>query len=741
MRVPGFVHLKDLKRPQMVELIDPVPGARGQQREALLGVCGLIYTADEIVGGLPELETNEGVSPSNNEQSGGDAWGTNDAGRASYGPMALDEARYHLSFINPTFDGDKDGPVYKDWAGRVKALLLDPEALPLQNETGELLEVEHPQRKALVRDWCDKTLWNKRTGETGKPDTFVSWEHVQAEIKGLPSRGDKRLIRWGTFVHDARKTPGYVPYARAKLPVVRLFAGQLHQVVRDLDHALANAKCPTYPHEPAVYRQQGRFVTVEEEEEADFASTSPLKRDKGVPVTKTVTLPRLRILAARNARIENFVKTRGGWVSANLPDLTGSAYLQSEEDACPFLRGVIEAPTILADGTILQRKGFDPKSGLLLRLAYEFPSILDHPTRDEAMAALQRLRRPFRALEFESGDGIGIDADVVVAAILTGIARPALRYAPMFFFSAPQPGSGKSLMAKAVSKIVTGHGGAVITLAEREEETEKRLGAAFMAGDPVIIIDNCSRPVGGDFLCVVLTEPLVHPRRLGLSINVRCSTKALIIATGNNLSAVGDLAGRCVLSYIRPRTESPQKREFDFDMIDEVERDRPGLVAAALTISRAYIAAECPKIPDAKPSRFSDWDRFVRFPVIWAGGCDIQPAMDKVLENDARRSALGSVLDAWHSLYGSEEKVLGDVVTETKLEMAGAINLTPEQSNLRGALKEAIPPGKTGARDANQLGYWLRSRQNVPVGGLEFRKGAATKSGRRWRVERSPPEG
>jgi hypothetical protein len=56
----------------------------------------------------------------------------------------------------------------------------------------------------------------------------------------------------------------------------------------------------------------------------------------------------------------------------------------------------------------------------------------------------------------------------------------------------------------------------------------------------------------------------------------------------------------------------------------------------------------------------------------------------------------------WDSLFGSEEKTLADAIAETQLEMAVAVNLTPEQNNLREALKEAVP-GKTPTRDANQV--------------------------------------
>ena len=351
--VPGFMHLKKLDPGgHRVELIDPAPTATGEMRASVLDLCGLIYSCDEVACGLPDLGDQERVA---------------DKPTDTYGPMLIDEARHILSFIEPTYDGEEGGAGYNDWGGRVRALLSDPENIPIKNAANDLLGRSDPEREALVRDWCNKTLWNQRTGETGEPDTWISWEHVKAEISRQPARRGKRLIRWGTFIRDAHKTPGYVRYERAKLPLIRQVAGQMHLVVKQLDEALAQAKSVQYPQEPAVYRQPGRIVVVDDE-------TAEFGAGEQYPKITTVTVPLLRVLAPRYARVEKFLK-KDGWVPGDLREDVARAYLASGGDACPFLRGVLEAPTILPDGTILQTPGFHEDSGLLLRLACPFPAI------------------------------------------------------------------------------------------------------------------------------------------------------------------------------------------------------------------------------------------------------------------------------------------------------------------------------------------------------------------------------
>ena len=41
-----------------------------------------------------------------------------------------------------------------------------------------------------------------------------------------------------------------------------------------------------------------------------------------------------------------------------------------------------------------------------------------------------------------------------------------------------------------------------------------------MAGDPVIVIDNAEKPIGGDALCAILTQSTYKDRLLGENVVV-----------------------------------------------------------------------------------------------------------------------------------------------------------------------------------------------------------------------------
>lgn len=95
----------------------------------------------------------------------------------------------------------------------------------------------------------------------------------------------------------------------------------------------------------------------------------------------------------------------------------------------------------------------------------------------------------------------------------------------------------------------------------------------------------------------MLTQDEVQVRVLGSSKNVRIPATSLICATGNNLTVYGDLNRRTIQIRLDAKCERPEERRFEFDAIDLAMRRRPELVAAALTVERAYVSAGAPNEP------------------------------------------------------------------------------------------------------------------------------------------------
>ena len=65
----------------------------------------------------------------------------------------------------------------------------------------------------------------------------------------------------------------------------------------------------------------------------------------------------------------------------------------------PTLTGIIEAPTILPTGSVIQTPGYDATTGLLFDPGdTRFPSVSTNPSREQAEAALRTLAEPFKDL-------------------------------------------------------------------------------------------------------------------------------------------------------------------------------------------------------------------------------------------------------------------------------------------------------------------------------------------------------
>ena len=100
-----------------------------------------------------------------------------------------------------------------------------------------------------------------------------------------------------------------------------------------------------------------------------------------------------------------------------------------------------------------------------------------------------------------------------------------------------------------------------------------------------------SRPLGGDFLCQLLDQPLVKVRILGQSAGPLIEPRLVVFATGNNLTLFGDIVRRAVVAHMDAGCEDPWQRQFNGDPLARVLADRGKYIAAALTVCRAFLVS------------------------------------------------------------------------------------------------------------------------------------------------------
>jgi putative DNA primase/helicase len=244
-----------------------------------------------------------------------------------------------------------------------------------------------------------------------------------------------------------------------------------------------------------------------------------------------------------------------------------------------------------------------------------------------------------------------------------------------------------------------------------------------LAGDTAIALDNCERPLQGTFLCQALTQQKLNIRVLGASKNVDTLVNAAIYATGNNLTIVGDLTRRTLICSLDAHCERPELRTFDANVLDTVRTQRGRLVAAALTVLRAWhMSGAC---VDLSPfGSFENWSHRVRKPLVWLGRADPCETVAKVREDDPKRAALLAVLIQWR-------KAIGVNVARTVREI---INIAVTYPDFLAALL-IIASNKSATVVSNdRLGRWLKQNEGKIAAGLSLVRAGNTHGYPLWRL-------
>jgi hypothetical protein len=551
----------------------------------------------------------------------------------------------------------------------------DESAAKLKSAAAELLRLKENTEPRL-RQYIADELYNM--GERGGLDA----DRIQAILaEELP-------------VDVPPLAPSDAPSSR---PVIRVQAGELHSIATKAEEALINAKAP-------LYARGGEIVRPIVEEVAAFKG-----RKTKVARLKPVSTDSLRDYLSRVARWEKYDGRAKKDVQIDPPYDVASTILARDGDwKLPRLVGVITTPTLRPDGSLLSKPGYDAATGLLLVAPPPMPAIPEHPSREDALAALNLLRELLGEFPFVRD----ADRSVALSALITPVVRGAMQVVPMHAVTAPEAGTGKSYVIDLSSVIATGEIAPVIAAGRTEEETEKRLSAELMTGQPIVSIDNLNGELSGDFICQAIERPLIKPRILGRSENKRIENTVTMFGNGNNLHLVGDLVRRVIICSLDANVERPELRKFSGDPVATVLADRGSYIAAVLTIARAYIAAGCPN-PCPALASFEDWSRLVRSPLVWLGRADPVDTMETARADDPVRTNLRAVVTAWKMAIGENAVTAG----ELRDRACSGSDASLELNKALAAI--AAPPGRSEI-DTKRLGKWLGRNKGRIVDGLKI---------------------
>src|SRR5262249_29720320 len=135
------------------------------------------------------------------------------------------------------------------------------------------------------------------------------------------------------------------------------------------------------------------------------------------------------------------------------------------------------------------------------------------------------------------------------------------------------------------------------------------------------LFDNIEGRFGNATLDAALTGVSWEDRILGGNRMMKCPLFMTWYATGNNVAVGADTARRLCHIPLESSEERPQMRPAVArrDLLGYVAGQRQQLLAAALTILRAYCVAGRPDQNLTAWGSFDGWSRLVRSAVVWAG--------------------------------------------------------------------------------------------------------------------------
>jgi hypothetical protein len=560
-------------------------------------------------------------------------------------------------------------------------------------------------------------------------ETKSRWYHY--------SRSPPDSIGFGTLAYLARQAqPGWVPPSRGRnfpQKEILLEPGRRKRVVDELEEALLAADCGLYCH-------GNRLVEIASQEIA----VADRGKDRSIylaPIAELGLIERLSCVASFKTRKKN-VDGSLKWVTCDAPKEIAKTYLERGKKRMPVLLGVVTAPTLRYDGSILQEPGYDEHARIFFEPnGVTFPTILDRPTKEQALVALEQLKALIRGYKF---DGAG--RSVALSCMITAVVRSALPAAPGHGFDAPVAGSGKTKLFDTASVLATGHRAAAIAApAGRNvaEEMYKQLAASVLAGDQTILLDNLEIVLDLPLLCQILTEQKVTIRPFGRLRNVVAACVAAVGVTGNNLAIAGDNMRRFVVARVVIDVERPELREFDFDPVEEAKKRRPELVAAALTVVRAYLRSnERRKLPPL--GSFERWSRWVREALVWLGEADPVDTMESVRVVDTAMMKRRQLMKAWP--FATETSVAAVIArAQGQLLPTGVGPATRETLTVNAGLAHpdlhaavmAVAMGKDGGINGERLGWWLRHNKDQVVhvegrGRCRFEQVGESRMGLTW---------
>jgi hypothetical protein len=539
------------------------------------------------------------------------------------------------------------------------------------------------RRSGLMRNKWDEYRGDRTYGEITIAEAIAGTKDV---LKGSKKkRRAKRKVK-----PSASEETG--------LPHIQVNNRQLRDTTKEAVDALHAANNP-----PKIFVRMGQLCQIKTDEEER-------------PAIEILREPCLKYHLTQAA---DFIRA-GDEADTNVspPKVLAQNILAATNWPFPPLRGIVEAPVLRPDGSVLVDPGYDPETKLFyypLPGAELDPMISSNPDQRDAISSanfiLHELLPDFPFVDEASRANM-------VAALLTPFVRHIIpEPVPMGLFDAPQAGTGKTKLAEIIGMISTGRWTPMRTPPMRRDddaEWSKVITSALLKCSPIVCFDNLAGILRSPSLCLALTSKVYSDRLLGTNQQPEIPVICSWFATGNNIQLGGDLPRRCYWIRMDAKMSRPWKRK-NFrhnDLEGWVTENRSKLSVALLTMARAWYLVGQTKPDSPVMGSYQAWCRILGGILQFSGIAGFLENLDAMYEKaDLEGREWEAFLSAWHAHYGGAVVLVKELVEETQKEEGSAL-----REALPSRLAEAT--SKKGSGFAISVGRALQAKECVHFGDL-----------------------
>lgn len=259
------------------------------------------------------------------------------------------------------------------------------------------------------------------------------------------------------------------------------------------------------------------------------------------------------------------------------------------------LHEVATTPIITPDGTLVEDRTYDHKTGVLVAYSVPHQAPILKPTREQVDEALGRLNDFYGDVDYmTAGDEAAMWAYLFGVPLRRYINADGWSAVPALGIRAGRANAGKTLVTSAIGGL---HGAVSMRLPSNEEELHKRILSAYESNQSaqVLILNNVPNGtvLDSSALAEVITESVVQGRKLGQTgQDIEHRNNKMLIVNGNRWRPSDDLVSRFIPCSLKPRV-GPETRKFrtpDLQQRIENPHHHAAVLTDVLTVICGWIA-------------------------------------------------------------------------------------------------------------------------------------------------------